>query len=98
MSAATERVQPGQRWRRKSDGVLTKVISVDSPFHFRRSVHHQAQRRTITEFGSFLKKYEAVSGAVPTDTSAQEDDAQAQQEKKLKYGAPTVSSDETAQH
>ncbi|NUQ96163.1 MAG: hypothetical protein HOY79_06220 [Streptomyces sp.] len=81
MSAATEPVQPGQHWRRKSDGVLTTVIYVDSPFQFRRSVQHRAQRRTITEFGSFLKKYEIVSDAVPTGTSAQDDDAQAQQEK-----------------
>jgi hypothetical protein len=80
MSAATESIQPGQRWRRKSDGVLTEVIDVDSPFQFRRSVHHRAQRRTITELGSFLKKYEIVSGAVPTDTSTQDDD-QAQREK-----------------
>ncbi|MEU9599714.1 hypothetical protein AB0E06_23240 [Streptomyces sp. NPDC048109] len=48
---------------------------------FRRSVHHRAQRRTITEFGSFLKKYEIVPDAVPTGISAQDDDAQAQQEK-----------------
>ncbi|WP_371793080.1 hypothetical protein OG285_32640 [Streptomyces sp. NBC_01471] len=81
MSAAPEPVQPGQRWRRKSDGVLTKVLHVDSPFQFRRSVHHRAQRRTVTKLGSFLKKYEIVSDAVPTDTSAQDDDAQAQQEK-----------------
>ncbi|MFJ5725853.1 hypothetical protein [Streptomyces sp. NPDC093149] len=81
MSAATEPVQPGQRWRRKSDGVLTEVIYVDSPFQFRRSVHHRAQRRTITEFCSFLKKYEIVPDDVPTGTSAQGDDAQAQQEK-----------------
>ncbi|MFD7661337.1 hypothetical protein [Streptomyces sp. NPDC059788] len=84
MSAATEPVQPGRRWRRKSDGALTKVIYVDSLFRFRRSVHHRAQRRTITEFGSFLKKYAIVSDAVPADTSAQDDDAQAQQEKKAK--------------
>ncbi|MFK0154163.1 hypothetical protein ACIQVK_19080 [Streptomyces sp. NPDC090493] len=81
MSAAAEPAQPGQRWGRKSDGVLTKIISVDSPSRFRRSVHHGAQRRTITEFGSFLKKYEIVSDAVPTDTFAQNDDAQAQQRK-----------------
>ncbi|MGW0536349.1 hypothetical protein [Streptomyces sp. NPDC003032] len=81
MSAPIESVQPGQRWRRKSDGVLTKVIYVDSPFQFRRSVHHQAQRRTITEYGSFLKKYEIVADAAPTGTSTQDEDAQAQQEK-----------------
>ncbi|MFE0135220.1 hypothetical protein ACFWY6_27155 [Streptomyces sp. NPDC059037] len=80
MSATTEPVQPGQRWRRKSDRVLTKVLYVDSPFQFRRRVHHRAQRRTITELDSFLKKYELVSNAVPTDTSAQDDDAQVQQE------------------
>ncbi|MGW0898669.1 hypothetical protein ACWD0G_16990 [Streptomyces goshikiensis] len=79
MSAATGSVQPRQRWRRKSDGVLTKVIYVDSPSQFRRSVHHQAQRRTITEYGSFLKKYEIVSDAVPT--SIQDDVAQVDQEK-----------------
>lgn len=73
-------IQPGQRWRRKIDGILTTVIYVDSPFQFRRSVHHRARRRAITEFGSFRKKYELVSDAVPTDTSAQ-DNAQAQQEK-----------------
>ncbi|MDX3020063.1 hypothetical protein [Streptomyces acidiscabies] len=81
MSAATEPVQPGQRWRRKSDGILTEVSSVDPPFRFRRSVHHRAQRRTITEFRSFLKKYELVSDTTPTGTSAQDDDTHAQQEK-----------------
>ncbi|WP_157855899.1 hypothetical protein [Streptomyces aureocirculatus] len=79
MTAATAPVQPGQRWRRKSDGVLTKVIHVDPPFQFRRRVHHQAQRRTITEYGSFLKKYEIVADAASTDTCAQEHDAQAKQ-------------------
>ncbi|MEU0942445.1 hypothetical protein ABZ379_06555 [Streptomyces canus] len=80
MSAATQSVQSGQCWRRKSDGVLTKIIHVDSPFQFRRSVHHRARRRTITELGAFLNKYEIVSDAVPTDTSAEDDDdAQAQQ-------------------
>ncbi|MFJ8018647.1 hypothetical protein [Streptomyces sp. NPDC096311] len=42
---------------------------------------HQEQRRTSTEVGSFLKKYEIAFDAVPTDTSAEDDDAQAQQEK-----------------
>lgn len=81
MSAATGSVQPHQRWRRKSDGVLTRVLYVDSPSQFRRSVHHQAQRRTITAYGSFLKKYEIVSAAVPADSSVQVDIAQAEQEK-----------------
>ncbi|MFD3970203.1 hypothetical protein [Streptomyces cyaneofuscatus] len=81
MSAATGSVQPHQRWRRRSDGVLTRILYVDSPSQFRRSVHHQAQRRTITEYGSFLKKYEIVSDAVPTNTSVQDDAAQAGQEK-----------------
>lgn len=75
MSAATESVQPRQRWRRKSDGVLTEVISVDSPYLFRRLVHHRARRWTITEIGSFLKKYELVSDTLPADASAQDDDA-----------------------
>ncbi|MGW0881322.1 hypothetical protein [Streptomyces sp. NPDC002671] len=35
----------------------------------------------IVESESFLKKYELVPDAAPTDTSAQDDDAQAQQEK-----------------
>ncbi|MFI8089072.1 hypothetical protein ACIF9R_12250 [Streptomyces sp. NPDC086080] len=54
---------------------------MDSPLRFRRSVQHRARRRTVTELDSFLKKYELVSDAVPTDTSAQDDDAQAKQEK-----------------
>lgn len=81
MSTTTESVQPGQRWRRKGDGVLTEVIHVDSPFQFQRKVHHRAQRWTTTEFGSFLKKYERVSDAVPTHTPAQNEDAQAQQQR-----------------
>lgn len=68
MSAPAESVQPRQRWRRKGDGILTEVIYVDPPFQFRRSVHHQARRRTVTEIGSFLKKYEIMPDAMPTDT------------------------------
>lgn len=79
MSAATEPVQSGQRWRRKSDRVLTRIISVDPPEQFRRSVHHRAQRRTITELGAFLKKYELAFEAVPVDAAAQAEDAQLQQ-------------------
>lgn len=88
MSASTggtgrtgQTVQPGQRWRRKSDRILTTVIYVDSLLWFRRSVQHRARRRTVTELDSFLKKCELVSDAVPADTSAQDDDAQTQQEK-----------------
>ncbi|WP_329142830.1 hypothetical protein OIU91_04215 [Streptomyces sp. NBC_01456] len=68
MSAATEPVQPGQRWRRKSDRVLTRIISVDPPEQFRRSV-----------LGAFLKKYELAFEAVPVDAAAQAEDAQLQQ-------------------
>ncbi|MFJ9900537.1 hypothetical protein ACIQPR_45140 [Streptomyces sp. NPDC091280] len=79
MSAPTESVQPGQRWRRKSDGILTKITSVEPPEQFRRSVHHRARRRTITELGSFLKKYELAFQAVPIEAAAQAEDAQLQE-------------------
>ncbi|MFJ2420675.1 hypothetical protein [Streptomyces brevispora] len=79
MSDRIETVRPDQRWRRKKDGVLTKIISVDSPMQFRRSVHHQAQRRTITEFGSFLKKYEFAVDAVEANTPTPGNDPQLQQ-------------------
>ncbi|MFE7114089.1 hypothetical protein ACFU99_01510 [Streptomyces sp. NPDC057654] len=73
MSDPIQTVQPGQHWRRKSDGVLTTVIHVDPPSQFRRSVHHRAQRRTITELGPFLKKYEIMPCTGTTDTSAQDE-------------------------
>lgn len=53
-------VQPGQVWRRKSDGRLTTVISVQSDWQARASVLHQAQRRTHTETRNFIRKYEFV--------------------------------------
>lgn len=58
MTAAA--VQPGQVWRRKSDGRLTTVISVQSSWQTRASVLHQSQRRTSTETRNFLRKYELV--------------------------------------
>lgn len=56
------RVRSGQVWKRKSDGVLTTVISVSPPTYANRRVLHQARRRTWTELGPFLRKYELVQG------------------------------------
>jgi len=56
----TERICKGQVWKRKSDGVLTTVISVAPQWTTRPDVMHQSQRRTHTEVANFLKKYELV--------------------------------------
>ncbi|MEV7952938.1 hypothetical protein [Streptomyces sp. NPDC088141] len=81
MSDSIQTVRPGQRWRRKKDRVLTKIIAVDPPSQSRRSVHHRARRRTSTELGPFLKKYELAFDAPPVDAAAEAEDAQIQ--KKL---------------
>lgn len=59
------RVEVGQVWRRKRDGMETRVTHVDMHWQPRRSVHHQASRYTHTEYGNFIRKYEYVRDAHP---------------------------------
>lgn len=58
MSSA--RVQPGQTWRRKKDGVLTVVESVGGSWDIRATVMHRTTRTVHTETRNFLRKYELV--------------------------------------
>lgn len=57
-------IEPGQRWRRKSDGVVTIVLAVGASFETRPTVVHKARRLMHTETANFLRKYElAEEGA-----------------------------------
>lgn len=60
---STQTVEPGQVWKRNSDGVRTTVAEVDAPDEARRTVTHYAKRTTRTEYGPFLRKYTLVEDA-----------------------------------
>jgi hypothetical protein len=52
---------PGQVWRRKSDGVETRIVSVDIPgLGVRRVEHQENRRRFATVYDTFLSTYEYV--------------------------------------
>lgn len=55
-------ITPGQKWRRKKDGVIVTVLKVSDAWS-RTYVTHQTTRRFYTELPNFLKKYELVEEA-----------------------------------
>lgn len=58
-----QEIRAGQIWRRKSDGHEVQVLNVDPVWSGRRQVVHRGRRRTWTEYGPFLRKYEFVKEA-----------------------------------